>query len=133
MKTYEFFIPGPLPGLNEIIDAAKVVMNSGKKAPSIYSKMKTEWDEAIVRIILQNEIPALGSILIAFIWIEKDKRRDKDNIEAGKKFILDALVSSGIIKNDGWGEVDLGKPEFAVNKECPGVIVKIKPIERKRS
>ena len=34
-------------------------------------------------------------------WHEKTKRRDVDNIQSSQKFILDALVKNGILKNDG--------------------------------
>lgn len=35
-----------------------------------------------------------------FIWIEENKRRDLDNVCFAKKFILDALVESGVLKDD---------------------------------
>ncbi|MCI8272888.1 MAG: hypothetical protein HFJ55_02255 [Clostridia bacterium] len=35
-----------------------------------------------------------------FTWIEENKRRDYDNIAFAKKFILDALVQVGTLKND---------------------------------
>ncbi len=35
-----------------------------------------------------------------FRWYEEDKRRDIDNIAFAKKFILDALVKTGILPDD---------------------------------
>lgn len=39
-------------------------------------------------------------VKITFTWIEKNKKRDLDNIFSAKKFILDALVKEGILQND---------------------------------
>ena len=39
-------------------------------------------------------------VTIHFHWIESNKRRDLDNICFAKKFILDALVKSGKLKDD---------------------------------
>ena len=39
-------------------------------------------------------------IKIHFHWQEGTKRRDLDNIAAGKKFILDAMVKAGKLKDD---------------------------------
>ena len=60
---------------------------------------------------------------ILFRWIEKDKRRDKDNISFAKKFILDALQEADILRNDGWGEIIGFSDTFAVDKANPRVEV----------
>ena len=39
-------------------------------------------------------------IKIHFRWTEENKRRDFDNTAFGKKFILDALVECGRLKDD---------------------------------
>lgn len=39
-------------------------------------------------------------IKIHFHWIEGNKRRDLDNIAFSKKFILDAMVKAGKLKDD---------------------------------
>ena len=45
---------------------------------------------------IKIEKPVIGH----FIWIEENKKRDLDNIAFAKKFILDALVEAGILKDD---------------------------------
>lgn len=35
-----------------------------------------------------------------FEWHERTKKRDADNIASAKKFILDALVKSGVLADD---------------------------------
>lgn len=65
----------------------------------------------------------IRSAFLIFHWIEKDRRRDKDNIAMAKKFILDSLQEWGVLENDGWkqvlGFIDL----FSVNKTNPRVEV----------
>lgn len=113
---YEFFIPGRLPGLNEIISACR---NNRFGA----AKQKRE---AEARIFLSlRKIPKLEPpVFIHFTWCEPDRRRDKDNIGAGKKFILDALVKSGRLPNDGWNQIEGYSDSFIVS-DNPGVRVTI--------
>lgn len=39
-------------------------------------------------------------VFIDFLWTEKNKRRDYDNVAFAKKFILDAMVKQGILPDD---------------------------------
>ena len=41
-----------------------------------------------------------SAVMLRFEWHERTKRRDADNIASAKKFILDALVTNGILKDD---------------------------------
>lgn len=38
--------------------------------------------------------------MVRFEWHERTKKRDADNIASAKKFILDALVGSGVLEDD---------------------------------
>ncbi|MGI6079167.1 MAG: Holliday junction resolvase [Fastidiosipilaceae bacterium] len=116
MKQYTFIIPGQLPGLNEIIEADRSNKYSG-------AKMKKKNTEDIVWIIKANKIPKHDRIGLRIAFYELSKRRDKDNIMAGQKFILDGLVMAGIIKNDGWVEINELIYEFHVDKSNPRVEV----------
>lgn len=125
---YEFFIPGPLPGLNEILKAAHQLiphLSRGRRKVFAYTQLKSKWTIHICRIFLSKNIQPVKSVSIEFIWIEPNRKRDLDNIAVGKKFILDAMVKSGIIENDGWKQILKMTDKFAVSKENPGVIVKI--------
>ena len=93
-----------LPGLNEQISAASIIYSKkGSKIRTAYTEMK----EIYTRMIA-TELQAQGcapdkpyaQIKVAFEWFEPNKRRDPDNIRAAAKFIMDALVWNGIIKND---------------------------------
>ena len=97
-----FFIDGPLPGMNEIINASSTAFKNGIRFGSKYSKMKKEWDKKIVAIILDNNIKPIDQFKLELRWVEKARRRDPDNVAVGIKFILDAMVKSGVIPNDTW-------------------------------
>ena len=62
---------------------------------------------------------------VKFLWVEKDRRRDKDNIRAGAKFVLDSLVLAEIIPNDNWKWVVNLFDEYMVDSAKPGVHVTI--------
>ena len=64
-------------------------------------------------------------VYIAYTWIEPNRCRDKDNIAFAKKFIQDALVRNGVLKNDGWKEIDGFGDSFEVDKKNPRIEVEI--------
>ena len=108
MRTFRLWIPGPLPGLNEIIDAAKGCGGKGLA----YSKMKTKWTNDIALLLMAARAPkGLARVRCHFLWVSIEKRHDPDNIEAAQKFVWDALcpprkgkAGAGVIPNDGWDQ-----------------------------
>ena len=114
---YKVTILGKLPGLNEIIGANRGKWYSG-------AKLKQETDTTCKFCMLK--LPILQPpIDLVFDWYEPNKKRDKDNISAGKKFILDALVELKRLPNDGWNEIGAMADRFHVDKENPRVEVTI--------
>lgn len=74
-----------------------------------YSKLKAEWTSTIAWIIKAAHVPPMERVRCEFEWVSTDKRHDPDNIEAGQKFVWDALCApkkgrpgAGVIVNDGW-------------------------------
>lgn len=120
--TYEFLIEGRLPSLNEYINAER-----SSKYAAAGLKKSTEMiiayhiPAAMRRIMIKNPVH------IAYTWIEPDKRRDKDNIAFGKKFIQDALVKAGVLSNDGWKQITGFTDDFKIGE--PGVRVKITEVK----
>ena len=55
---------------------------------------------------------------------EQTKRRDKDNVAFAKKFILDALQKSGVLKNDN-NKYILGFQDEFVYRQGDKVVVEI--------
>lgn len=120
MRSTSFFIQGYIPSLNEYTRVSR-----GNKYASNGMKQKAE--ESIiwqVRSQLRG-YKAQYPVFLVFRWIEKDRRRDHDNVAFGKKFVQDALVKAGVLAGDGWkhvlGFVDL----FHVDKNHSGVQVTI--------
>lgn len=85
-------IKGKLPSLNEYINACRRNRYAG-------AKMKQE-TETLVGYQLVALRPIKAPVIIHFFWYEKNSRRDKDNVAAAKKFILDAMQKTGKIPND---------------------------------
>lgn len=119
------WIPGPLPGLNEIIEAAK---GSGGRGAG-YARMKRQWTETVWALAKAARIDKPGPferrVLMVFDWVERDKRRDPDNFCASRKFVLDGLVKAGVLKGDGWRHIDAWRDRWQVNADRPGVGVTI--------
>lgn len=68
-------------------------------------------------------------VFMEYTWIEPSRRRDKDNISSfGRKVIQDALVSTGVLKDDGWKYVVGFSDRFEVDKDNPRIEVLIKEI-----
>lgn len=112
-------IPGTLPGLNEIIDAAKTT-------PYAYREMKKTYTELIAWEAKRQKIPFYDKADFTIIWFCPNKRHDKDNIMAGTKFIFDGLKEAGKIKNDGWGQIGSIEHIFGVDREKPRIEVEIR-------
>lgn len=90
-------IPMKLPSLNEYINWAKINKGKWNKA----NQMKQDIQNDMMFFI--NKLPTFEKpIKITFTWVEENKKRDLDNICFAKKFILDALVKAGKIKNDNY-------------------------------
>ena len=115
----KFFVPGRLPDFNSMIAAAKR-RHCGWNA---YHLLKQEWDAIIRYEIKQAKIRPMSRLRLCCRWQEANKRRDPDGLIVAKKFILDALVQSKIIPNDGWSEIAGFTDEFVVNPKQPGVWV----------
>ena len=85
-------IPMKLPSLNDYINSCRGNRYAG-------ANMKKEVESDIGWYIKQ--LPKFSkSIKINFTWVEKNKKRDLDNVCFAKKFILDALQKSGKLEND---------------------------------
>lgn len=122
MMIQQLFIPGPLPGLNEIMAAN--LKRRGKW--NAYDMMKRAWGSTIVTLIQQANLTPVDSCFLTFTWYEPTKKRDPDNVSVGKKFILDSLVMAGILKNDGWKQVQGFEDFWYVSKQQPGVMVEVR-------
>ena len=81
-----------LPGANEYIAACRRNRYAG-------GKLKAEYTQAVA-LYFRGLPPVTKPVKIRFIWHERTRRRDKDNVAFGKKFILDGMLSAGFLPSD---------------------------------
>jgi len=117
------WIPGPLPGMNELIAAAKGFGGTGRG----YSNMKRDWTDRVALYAKAEKLRTLlPPVMLRFRWVEKARRRDPDNIAAGgRKLVLDGLVKAGVIGGDGWTQIAGWIDTFEVDRDNPGVEVSL--------
>lgn len=124
MMAVKLVIPGTLPNLNDYIEALDRNRHKGAAL-----KRQTE---RIVIICAKSQLRGVSfkvPVVMRYTWYEPNRRRDKDNVSSfGRKCIQDALVRAGVLKNDGWGEVDSFSDSFDVDKKKPRVEVEIIPV-----
>lgn len=118
MKSLKFTIYGTLDGLNEYTRANRGNRYSGNRAKRRNQVMVYQ---ALYGIREKFDEP----VHITFTWYEPNRRRDMDNIAFAKKFILDALVSSGVLRGDGWKYITGFTDEFRVSRDKPRIEVEI--------
>jgi Holliday junction resolvase RusA-like endonuclease len=118
--TQSFFIPGPLPGMNDF---------AGKKSRWHYGLLKRNWNMTISLYIKQAKLKPMPCVRVSFLWHERNKRRDPDNVMSGAKFILDALVSCKILPDDGWDEIRGITHSYTVSATNPGVMVVLEEVQ----
>lgn len=118
--NYKFTIRGTLPGLNELIEAER-------RNRFIGAKLKKQYEAVVMRAARSlGNVEFEEPVYMVYHWYEKDRRRDKDNICAfGRKVIQDALVKARFLKNDGWKNIAGFEDRFYVDKDRPRVVVEI--------
>lgn len=116
---YLLTIPGKLPGLNDYIAVERTNRHKG-------AKVKADNGKYVAAAIWQclRGVRIENSVFMEYLWVEPSRRRDKDNISSfGRKVIQDALVNTGVLKDDGWKYV-VGFPDrFEVDKTNPRIEV----------
>lgn len=117
-------IPFALPGVNEIVDANRDGWHKG-------SGLKRHWQHRVELVLKRQARPLREPVTIHWVWIEKDRRRDPDNVMGGgKKIILDAMVRVKLLRGDGWSNI---RPpmtdEWKVDKKKPRVEIEITEAE----
>lgn len=95
-----FEIPQKLPSLNQVIARNRGNVYAG-------NKMKQDTERMIMQCIrvaqrkgkLERQYNC--RVVIMVDWYEPENRRDVDNVKSANKFILDALVKTGVLRDDG--------------------------------
>jgi Holliday junction resolvase RusA-like endonuclease len=110
-----------LPSLNEY---TRICRTNPYKA----AKFKKNLEDDIGMFIAK--LPRIEKpVQIHFHWVEGNKRRDLDNVCFAKKFILDAMVKHGKLKDDNRKCVTAFTDTFSYDKESR-VILEIEEVEK---
>ena len=119
MRTASFFLPGRLPGDNEV--RAMLTRKGGYRR---YNTLKRKCHELVALITAAERVGRFQTAHVHFEWVEPNRRRDPPNvIGAGQKFCLDALQHAGVLPNDGWKEILSISHKWRVDRDRPGVTV----------
>lgn len=108
-KETKIVIQGSFCSLNEYI-------NKERTNRFIAAKIKKD-NTNLALIQLPNDLYFDKPISLTFNWFVKNKRKDPDNVAFSKKFVMDAIVKKGIIKNDGWNDIVSFRDNFFIDKE----------------
>jgi hypothetical protein len=123
MRRWCCFVPGPLPGLNQLVAAAKRRAGNGWNG---YATAKRRWTAHAAAVVRQARPPRFLRAVLEFLWVEASRRRDPDNVAAGgRKIVLDVLVAEGVLRDDGWRAVAGWTDRFMVDPRRPGVVLRI--------
>jgi hypothetical protein len=117
------WVPGPLPGLNELLDA-KAVTVRGRKGFSKYNSLKQRWSNMIALLVRAQRMKRIGPSFFGYVIWEPDNRRDPSNVMCGAvKIIEDVLQGIGILENDGREHVLCISSVVLTSPEKPGVML----------
>ena len=114
---------------SDITVSLNVILDLCKTHWSKYYAMQQNLINVIYYYLKAQKIVPITKypVRIEISWFLANQRRDPDNVSAGKKFILDALVKAGILRGDGWKETCGGfEDNFYIDKENPRIEVIIK-------
>lgn len=112
----KIIIPHRLAGLNDYIKA----LNNNRYQANC---LKQEQEQLISLYLPKVKI--YNKIFLKILYVEKNRKRDLDNIAFAKKFIQDAMVKKGLLKNDGWGNIAGFEEKFEIDKNNPRIEIEI--------
>lgn len=122
---YRLTIYGRLPGLNDMIEADRRDRRAG-------NRLKQESQETIRLYILRDlkHLKIEKPVELHYSFYEPNRRRDLDNISGyAHKVTQDALVASGVLKNDGWANIVGMKDSFFVDARNPRIEVIMREVD----
>lgn len=128
MKSASFTIHTQLCDLNNYINAER-----GNRFAA--AKIKKENTEIVYFACLEafglKPKQFKNPVYIYIDWYVPNKRKEKDNVAFAKKFILDGMVKAGVLRNDGFDDIDNFADNFYVDAKKPRVEVQIEEVVSK--
>lgn len=112
-------IEGGFPSLNDYIRVVNANRFKG-------NAMKQECTSLAAWAAKAARMPRFSRpVTVRFTWVERNRRRDLDNVAFGKKFVLDGLVAAGVIGNDTPQYVTGFEDKFEYDGRNPRIIVEV--------
>lgn len=121
---YRFTIAGRLPGLNDMIASQGRPWWVGRK-------VKEDAMKLVMMALMVNNVPKFTvPVTIRVKWIERDARRDRDNVSSGgSKILLDAMQQKEILINDSRKWVsDIRHDTSIIDKDHPRIEIEIEEV-----
>ena len=97
-------------------------INAERSNRFMAAKIKKRETEAVYWLAKQQLKPVTSKVKLSFYWYVENIKKDPDNIAFAKKFILDGLKEAGIIKNDGFKQIEGFSDSFIVNHDTQVII-----------
>jgi hypothetical protein len=126
---FEFKIDAELPTLNNYVAACKRNRYAGGKMAKTAKFIVSR--RILMEVAKRNTKNTRiwdKKVDVKIEWVCKNRMTDPDNISFAKKFILDALQDTGVLKNDGFKNINSFSDTFSCDKSNPYIMVKLVPI-----
>lgn len=121
----KIFIPHKFTTLNEYISAER-------RNKYIAAKIKNDETKIVVAYLYKltklEKVKIDYQAVYKFTWHLKNKKLDPDNVAFARKFLLDGMVLSGLIENDGQKQIKGFTDDFVIDKD-EGVEIIIQGVE----
>ena len=122
--TQAYEIHARLPDLNDYIAACRTHPQAGAKMKKTAQTTCEFWIKMIHKSY--GDARFEKPVWITYRFYDKNRRRDKSNVAAfAIKVIEDALVTQGVLIDDGWKYIDGIEESFAVDSDHPRISVLI--------
>jgi len=113
--SMKFTILGALPDLNEYVNACRTKAYAGHRM--------SEAAKSLVGWQLPKPTDIRHPVDIHLSWYEQNNRKDPDNVAFAVKFILDAMVTAGLLFGDSRRYINSISHTFHTDKERPRIEV----------
>lgn len=125
MTLQRLWVPGELPGLNQLIEAKMVVRGAGKRRWSAYQKMKAEYEAKVRKqVAFQRFEQIVAPSYYTYLFRCPTQKRDPSNIIAGGiKILEDAMQGAEVMPGDGWRDVLGIAAHYVLDPQRVGVTV----------